>query len=239
MIKYHVDGLVKRFLTAFFWLIVPKTIHRLAKLRLKGYILNMDQAVTIDDMLALMREDRETFRLMSQETDRKFQESDRRLQETERIMRESSEKLNRKMGELGNKLGSLVEHMIIPDIEKKFNEMGYTFENVSTNLKMKDPSGKTYAEVDIVLENGEYVMLIEVKTDLKIEHVKEHRQRMETIRSMGRKWPDKKLLGAVSAAIVEDNVREYAKKNGFFVISQAGETMRIDVPEGEFSVKEW
>jgi hypothetical protein len=43
----------------------------------------------------------------------------------------------------------------------------------------------------------------------------------------------------VSAAIVEDNVREYAKKNGFFVVSQAGETMRIDKPEGEFSVKEW
>jgi hypothetical protein len=186
-----------------------------------------------------MREDRESFRLMSQETDRKFQESDRRLQETERLMRDSSEKLNRKMGELGNKLGSVVEHMIIPDIEKKFNEMGYTFENVSTNLKMKEPSGNTYAEVDIVLENGDYVLLIEVKTDLKIEHIKEHIQRMETIRRAGRKWPDKKLLGAVSAAIVEDNVREYAKKNGFFVISQAGETMRIDKPEGEFSVKEW
>jgi hypothetical protein len=79
--------------------------------------------------------------------------------------------------------------------------MGYTFENVSTNLKMKDPSGNTYAEVDIVLENGDYVMLIEVKTDLKTEHVKEHAKRMETIRRAGRKWPDKKLLGAVSAAI--------------------------------------
>jgi hypothetical protein len=218
----------------------------LEKHRLKGYIVNMDQVVTIEDMLALMREDRENYRLMSQETDRqmketdrKMQETDRRLQETERLMRESSEKLNRKMGELGNKLGSVVEHMIIPDIEKKFNEMGYTFENVSTNLKMKDSSGNTYAEVDIVLENGDYVLLIEVKTDLKTEHVKEHVKRMEKIRKAGRKWPDKKLLGAVSAAIVEKNVRDYAKKNGFFVISQAGETVRIDAPEGEYSVKEW
>jgi hypothetical protein len=226
--------------------------------------MTMDQAITFNDMLELMREDRENFRLMSQETDRKFQETDRQIketerlmredrenfrlmsqetdrkhQETDRLMRESSEKLNREMGKLGNKLGSVVEHMIIPDIEKKFNEMGYTFENVSTNLKMKDSSGNTYAEVDIVLEDGEYVMLIEVKTDLKTEHVNEHRRRMETIRSRGRKWTDKKLLGAVSAAIVEDNVRDYAKKNGFFVISQTGETMRIDKPEGEFSVKEW
>jgi hypothetical protein len=221
----------------------------------------MDQVVTIEDMLALMREDRENYRLMSLETDRKMQENyrlisleterlikettqqiketDLQMKETDRRMQESSEKLNRKMGELGNKLGSLVEHMIIPDIEKKFNEMGYTFENVSTNLKMKDPSGNTYAEVDIALENGDYVMLIEVKTDLKTEHVKEHVKRMETIRRAGKKWPDKKLLGAVSAAIVEKNVRDYAKKNGFFVISQAGETMRIDKPEGEFSVKEW
>jgi Holliday junction resolvase-like predicted endonuclease len=104
---------------------------------------------------------------------------------------------------------------------------------------MKDSSGNTYAEVDIVLENGEYVLLIEVKTDLKTEHINEHRRRMERIRKKGRKWPDKKLLGAVSVAIVEKNVREYAKKNGFFVISEAGGTVRIDKPEGEFSVKEW
>jgi hypothetical protein len=38
---------------------------------------------------------------------------------------------------------------------------------------------------------------------------------------------------------VENNVREYAKRSGFFVISQAGETMRIDKPEGEYSVKVW
>jgi hypothetical protein len=200
------------------------------------------RGLTFEDVWAMFQEtDRkmqETDRRMK-ETDRQMKETDRKFQETERLMRESSEKLNRKMGELGNKLGSVVEHMIIPDIEKKFNEMGYTFENVSTNLKMKDSSGNTYAEVDIALENGDYVMLIEVKTDLKTEHVKEHKQRMETIRRMGRRWPDKKLLGAMSAAIVEDNVREYAKKNGFFVISQAGETVRIDKPEGKFSVKEW
>jgi hypothetical protein len=206
----------------------------------------MDDAVTFNDMLALMREDRERFRLMSleaerksQETDRKFRETREQLRETDRLMRESSEKLNRRMGELGNKLGSVVEHMILPDIEKKFNELGYTFENVSTNLKMKDPSGVIYAEVDVVLENGDHVMLIEVKTDLKTEHVKEHRRRLETIRKAGRKWQDKKLLGAVSAAIVEKNVRDYAKKNGFFVISQTGETVKIDKPEGKFSVKEW
>jgi predicted AAA+ superfamily ATPase len=142
------------------------------------------------------------------------------------------------VGNLGNKLGSLVEHMIIPDIEKKFNELGYTFENVSTNFKMQDSSGNNYAEVDIVLENGEYVMLIEVKTDLKVEHVKEHIKRLQTIRQRGRKWQDRKMLGAVSAAIVKNNVRDYAKKSGFFVISQGGDTIRIDKPE-DGAVGEW
>jgi predicted RecB family endonuclease len=143
------------------------------------------------------------------------------------------------MGNLGNKLGSVVEHMLIPGIEDKFNELGYTFENVSTNLKMKDTSGRTYAEVDIVLENGEYVMLIEVKTGLRTEAVTEHIKRLQTIRDRGRKWQEKKLLGAVSAAIVAENAREYAKKNGLFVISQSGDTMRIDKPEGDYAVREW
>jgi hypothetical protein len=213
----------------------------------------MNENMTLADMLALMRETRESIQVMFQETDRKFQETDRKFQETNRmfqdtdrefqetrlILKESQERtdasareLRRQMGNLGNKLGSVVEHMLIPGIEEKFNELGYTFENISTDMKMKDSSGNTYAELDIVLENGEYVMLIEVKTDLKIEDVKNHSERLQTIRRRGRKWQDKKLLGAVSAAIVENNVRDYAKKNGFFVISQSGDTMRIDKPEG-------
>jgi hypothetical protein len=213
----------------------------------------MNENMTVADMLALMRETRESIQVMSQETERKFQETDRKFQETNRKFQESDRKyqesrerteasareLHRQMGNLGNKLGSVVEHMLIPGIEIKFNELGYTFENISTNMKMKDSAGNTYAEVDIVLENGEYVMLIEVKTDLKIDDIKDHSERLQTIRQRGRKWQDKKLLGAVSAAIEENNVRDYAKKSGFFVISQSGDTMRIDKPEGGFAVKEW
>jgi hypothetical protein len=33
-------------------------------------------------------------------------------------------------------------------------------------------------------------------------------------------------------------VREFAVKNGFFVVAQSGDTMNIDVPEG-FKPKEW
>jgi hypothetical protein len=42
----------------------------------------------------------------------------------------------------------------------------------------------------------------------------------------------------VAGAIIHNNVKEYALKTGFYVISQSGDTMRIDVPE-DFSPRAW
>jgi hypothetical protein len=45
-------------------------------------------------------------------------------------------------------------------------------------------------------------------------------------------------VGAVAGAIAAEGVQAFAVKNGFFVMAQSGDTIKISVPEG-FKPREW
>jgi hypothetical protein len=45
-------------------------------------------------------------------------------------------------------------------------------------------------------------------------------------------------MGAVAGAILSEGVKPFAIKNGFYVLEQAGDTVKIDVPKA-FIPKEW
>ena len=159
---------------------------------------------------------------MFQETDRKFKETDR------------------KIGELGNRFGELAEHLVAPGIMEKFNALGYTFTKDSKDVRFRDPeTRKVLAEVDILMENGNIVIAVEVKSKLQEKDVDKHRERMEVLRRFADARGDKrKYRGVVAGAIVADGARNYAHNAGFYVIEQSGDTMKLDIPEG-FVPRDW
>jgi hypothetical protein len=183
----------------------------------------------------------ETARQM-QETDRQIQETARQMLETDRKMQETAQQIrntDRQLGALGNKFGSMVEHLVLPNLIEKFNALGFTFTKYGPNQLITDKSKNIAAEVDLFLENGDCAIAVEVKAQLKIGDIDEHVERMGTLRRYADAHRDaRKLYGAVAGAIMHDNVREYALKTGFFVISQSGDTMNIDVPKG-FEPRAW
>ena len=62
---------------------------------------------------------------------------------------------------------------------------------------------------------------------------------MEVLRRIADSRNDKrKYRGAIAGAILTDQTREYARKAGFYVIEQSGDTMKLDIPEG-FVPREW
>ncbi|MFP3089793.1 hypothetical protein LQZ21_05645 [Treponema sp. TIM-1] len=180
--------------------------------------------------------------VMFQETDRKFQETDRKFQETDRKFQETDRKIkeaSRIVGDLGNKLGIVVEHLVLANIKEKFNRLGYAFTKMGPGVLIEDPDKKIITEIDALLENGEYVLAIEVKTQLRIDHVDEHLERMEKLRSYADDRRDsRKFLGAVAGAVVAENVKKYAQKKGFYVIQQSGDTVIIENPP-DFKPREW
>jgi hypothetical protein len=165
-----------------------------------------------------------------------IQEAAERQKETDRQMKET----DRRVGHLGNRFGELVEHLVVPNIKKKFNELGYYFTKAGMNVEITDPGiQKADAEVDILLENGDIVIAVEVKSKPNDKDVDNHIQRMEVLRRYADNRQDqRRYQGAVAGALISKEVYRYILKKGFYVIEQTGDTVRINVPKG-FKAREW
>jgi hypothetical protein len=159
------------------------------------------------------------------------------MEETWRIVKQNS----RQMGGLHRSFGEMAEHLVAPGIVKRFNELlKYHFiETASKNQKILDGNGRVLTEIDILLENGEYVIAVEVKARPEIEDIDHHIKRLQILRESRKRRKDERvILGAIAGAIFEDEVKEAVQKAGLYAIVQSGDTMKIDIPEG-FVPKEW
>ena len=59
---------------------------------------------------------------------------------------------------LSSRFGETSELSVSPIIEEKFNELNFSFRQVSHNHRFFE-NGKSIAEIDIMLENGDTVMI--------------------------------------------------------------------------------
>jgi len=180
---------------------------------------------------------------VQQETQKQFRES---LQETQKQLQESQKRtdkivadLSKNIGGLGNSLGRFTETMFSTELWKKFNELGFTFTKQGPHVKFIQ-FGQVIAEVDFFLENGEYALPVEIKTELSIGDVDDHLERIEKIRQyMDERGDTRKLVGAVAGGIISDNIFKYAHKKGLFVIKQTGDSVAVAAAPQGFKPREW
>jgi hypothetical protein len=176
-----------------------------------------------------------------EETDRQMKETDRQMKETDRQMKETDRQMketDKRLGKLGNRFGEMVEYMIAPNLCEKFTDFGLVFPKANSGTRVSDYKNNIHFEVDVMLENGDKAMLVEIKTKLLTEHIKEHIKRLEKMRNYADLHGDKRMfLGAVAGMVVTINVKEYALKQGFYLIEPSGESFNITPPQGK--PKEW
>ncbi|MCL1812181.1 MAG: hypothetical protein FWG29_01525 [Treponema sp.] len=147
--------------------------------------------------------------------------------------------LSQRMGYLNNRFGELAEHLVAPNIQEKFRVFGFTFDQMSQNHEITDAEANLVAEIDILLENGDTVMVVEVKAKPLQKDIGDHVKRMEILRRRANLKNDKrKYQGAIAGAILSKPVRDAIHKTGFYAIEQTGDTVKITVPEG-FRPREW
>jgi len=171
---------------------------------------------------------------MFQESDRRREEERKESEERRKEMERFMEELGKQMGDLHNRFGELAEHLVVPSIAQRFNEMGFHFDSVAPGgEKIFDRNGKVIAQTDILLKNSDYIVAIEVKVKPDMEDVPEHINRLGILRDY---WTNKgdrrKLLGAIAGAIFPETVKKTAAKAGLYVLVQSGDTMKIEIPEG-------
>ena len=170
------------------------------------------------------------------ETERRFQETDRRFQETERLLKEQSQRLNQELGQLGNRLGEFVEYQMRPAAVRLFRERGIDVHEISTDLSVqKNGQG---LEIDLLVVNSNEAIAIEVKSKLDKDDVDEHLERLSKFKQLLPRYQPLKILGAVAAMVVPEQIASYAYRKGLFVIAQSGEDLMI-LNDAKFRPKAW
>ena len=180
------------------------------------------------------RERQEKFSKQQEETARRQEETALQMKETDRQIKD----FNKRFGDFSNRFGEVVEYMIAPNLCEKFKEFGLIFPKANSGTRVSDYENDIFLEIDVMLENGEKAMLVEIKTKLTTEDVKEHIKRIEKMRTYADLHDDKRtFLGAAAGVVMTPNVKKYVLRQGLYVIEPSGETFNITPPSGK--PKEW
>lgn len=193
---------------------------------------------TYDDILRLLHEitlrSQETDRQIkevaeqSKETEKRFKETDRQFKETDRQFKETDRKIKEvttSIGKLGNRLGDFIEDAVRPVAVRLFKERGIEVHEVYQNVTMqRDGEG---LEIDLLVVNDGEAVGVECKSNLKVDDVNEHLERLAKLKRLSPKYRHYKLMGALAAMVIPDNVARYAMSKGLFVIGQSGEHLEI------------
>ncbi|MBF0296543.1 MAG: DUF3782 domain-containing protein [Magnetococcales bacterium] len=188
----------------------------------------MSNTVTLDDVWQAFRETDRLMRTMFADADRRMQETDRRMRETDRQMQETDLKIkevSRQLGQLGGRLGEFVEEMIKPACIALFQARGIPVDEVYSRVK-KTVGGKRM-EIDLMLANTVAVVLIEVKSHLTVEDVRDHLERLAQFKPFFTKYAHCQVYGAVAGMVIAAEADRFAMNQGLFVIAQSGDSVQL------------
>ena len=166
--------------------------------------------------------------LSSEETERRMQETDRRMQETDLQMKETDRKLKevtKAIGRLGNRLGEFVEEMVRPAVVRLFQQRGIAVHQVFRGAYAERDGDAM--EIDLLVVNSVDVVLVEVKSELKVDDVKEHMLRLERFKKLFPQYAGFRVMGAVAGMVVAEETARFAYRQGLFVLAQSGDTVTI------------
>ena len=183
---------------------------------------------------------RETDRQM-QETDRRMQETDRQMQETDRRLQATDELITRqtraadrrmdKLDELFNgQWGKLMESLVEGDLVGLLQQRGIAVHHTVSNPRQN--YGERRWEFDIVAINGEEIVVVEVKTTLRVPDIDRFVGRLNELPDLMPEYGGRRIYGAVAYLKAHQQSDVRAERLGLFVIRATGSSASITNQEG-------
>jgi Holliday junction resolvase len=154
-----------------------------------------------------------------------FEETDKRMKETDKQMRETDKKLRQLESLFVGHWGKLVESLVRGDLVNLLQKKGIKVERTSQR-ESAFYDGREF-EFDIIAKNGTEIVVVEVKTTLKVNAVKKFIEELRVFKNAMPEYANKKLYGAVAYLNVEEEAEKYAEKKGFIVIRATGSSASI------------
>ena len=168
-------------------------------------------------------------------------ETSRKMQENSDKIKESSAETDRKIQELSVKIkearelfesqwGKLIESLVEGDLVKILRERNIDVQRTFPNVSHR--SNEDQYEYDIIAVNGTEAVVVEVKTTLKVKHIKKF---LEDLKKFPHRVPDFKekiTYGAIAYLKAHEESAIYAEKQGLFVIRATGSSASLINKEG-------
>ena len=184
------------------------------------------------------RDMQEALAKIQKEEDRKQREEERKQEQEERKqreilnaiedekMRKSQKRLDRQIGEVTGSYGREAEYMFYRSLKKHRTILGVSFERVFIHVQ---PT-KNSREYDIILTNGDYIALVEVKRTASTSDVLTLvNEQAKDLRNEMTEYKNKKMICVLAAYTCIDEVVELAKKMGVCVLLKDGIHIKEEV----------
>ncbi|MCZ0932659.1 MAG: hypothetical protein OXJ52_05870 [Oligoflexia bacterium] len=152
-------------------------------------------------------------------------ETNKQIKETNQGLKETNEGLKKAKGLFETQWGKLMESLVEGDLVNILNEKGIAVKNTYMNIKSKFEEDQY--EYDIVAGNGAEKVVVEVKTTLRVKHVKQFLEDITKFRGRLSVSKNKTIYGAVAYLRVEEEAEKFAEKNGLFVVRATGDSASI------------
>ena len=182
------------------------------------------------------KEEQKALQAAQLEIDRILKELSAEIKETQKITAREIKAVNTSIGRLSNRLGEFVEEAVRPSAVRLFRERGIDIHEVQQSITAKRDGEQL--EIDLLVVNNENVVVIECKSNLSVDDVNEHLERLEKVKRLLPRYNNCNVLGAVAGMVIPDNVATYAIKKGLYVIGQNGDHLELR-NEQSFTAKAW
>ena len=169
--------------------------------------------------------------LLQKETEKRVQETEEQIKKTSRVVEQLRRDGNRRMDRLEElftgQWGKLMESLVAGDLIRLFQERKIQVQRTLPNVTGRHADGRVW-EIDIVAVNGEEIIVVEVKTTLRVEDIRSFiNKNLKRIRTMFPEYSDKKVYGAIAYLRTRESTRIMALKQGLFVIRATGNSASI------------
>jgi Holliday junction resolvase len=178
-------------------------------------------SVEIEDLKKLLAELIQSQR----DTEARFKDTEARFKDTDAKFKETDIRIQKAFNLFESQWGKLIESLVEGDLVRILRERGVDVHATSTRRKGSH-GGENY-EFDIIAHNGNEIVVVEVKTTLRVKHVNRFLERLDRVKNWLPEYKNARIYGAVAFLRAEEESEAYAERQRLFVIRATGDSAAI------------
>ncbi len=147
------------------------------------------------------------------------------MAEIRQSQRETGKQIKKTEALFNTQWGRLMESLVDGDLVPLLNQRGIPVDYTVTNAKKRGRDDNY--EYDIIAVNGKEIVVVEVKTTLRVQDVKDFLESLGKVATRMPRFKDNTIYGAMAWLRVDSEADVYAERQGLFVIRATGSSASI------------